>query len=129
MPPARYVVPVASLGPNLKTVSGELVFSAGILQLTSGQDAIRQAAECRLRTFRNEWFLDGSIGVPWFERIFGRKAAAAPVRSVLREELMAIPGVVEVPILDVAFDPADRSLAISFVLQTAAGEVAGSVSA
>ncbi len=123
------MVPVASLGPNLKTIGGELVFSAGILQLTSGQDAIRQAAECRLRTFRNEWFLDGSIGVPWFERIFGKKVAEAPVRAVLREELLAIPGVTEVPTLDLTFDPAARSLAITFVLQTAAGEVAGSVSA
>lgn len=120
---------VASLGPNLKTSSGELVFVAGVLQLTSGQDAIRQAAEVRLRTFRAEWFLDGSIGTPWVEQVLGRKAAAAPVRAVVRDELLAIPGVTGLASLTLAFDSAARSMAITFVLQTAAGDVAGSVTA
>ena len=119
--------PVDSLGPTLKTVSGELVFAAGVLQLVAGQDAIRQAAECRLRTFREEWFLDTSIGVPWVEQVLGRKVAAAPVRTIVRDELLAIPGVTGLASLSVVFDPSVSSLAVTFVLQTAAGDVAGSV--
>ncbi len=118
---------VASLGPNLKTVGGELVFAAGVLQLTTEQDAIRQAAECRLRTFRAEWFLDGSIGMPWVEQVLGRKAAAAPIRTVIRDELLSIPGVTGLASLGLVFDPSARSMAVTFVLQTAAGDVAGSV--
>lgn len=120
---------VATLGPNLKTVGGELVFAGGVLQLVSGQDAVRQAAECRLRTFRGEWFLDANLGVPWVERVLGRKASVAPVRAIVREELLAIPGVSGVRALNVRFDRSTRTMAIDFVLQTAAGDVAGSVSA
>jgi len=76
---------VGPVGPglNLKvSVSGELVLEAGSAALVSGRtsestrEAIAQAARCRLRTFLGEWFLDSSIGVPWFEQVLGVKPGA-----------------------------------------------------
>lgn len=116
-------------GPSVATMNGELVFSFGRLRMVRGREAIRQSAECRLRTFRGEWFLDANLGVPWVERVLGRKASAAPVRAIVREELLAIQGVVGLRSLNVRFDRATRTMAIDFILQTATGDVAGSVAA
>lgn len=113
---------------NFRVVSGELVFSSGSLETVSGRGAVRQAIECRLRTFRGEWFLDGSIGVPYFDGILGTKNPALDaVRSVLRQEILSVPGVIRLVSLEIDLERSARRLTASFVVSSDEGLVEGSI--
>ena len=48
---------------------GDLDFTEGKLTLLTGVDLIRQRWLIHVRTFLGEYFLDESIGVPWFQRV------------------------------------------------------------
>jgi hypothetical protein len=127
---------VGFVGPglNLKlSDSGELVLEAGSAALVSGRtaesarEAIAQAARCRLRTFLGEWFLDSSIGVPWFEQVLGVKPRGVnAARVLLRDELLKVPGVTAVLEVVLAFDGSTRTLSGTFRAATELGELEGS---
>lgn len=119
--------PVAQMR-NLKVVNGELVFAGGSLETVSGKESIRQSVECRLRTVRGEWFLDGSLGVPYFDGILGAKnPKLEAARAILRQEILATPGVTGLVSLTTSFDASNRSLTVAFVASSDAGLVEGSV--
>jgi hypothetical protein len=112
----------------IKTTSGELVISAGAFVLVSGRDAIAQAIERRLKTFRGEWFLDGSIGVPYVEQALGRKAPnLAAVEQLLRAEILAVEGVISVLSLTLSLASSTRTLSGTFSASTSEGVVEGAI--
>ena len=115
--------PVDSLGPTLKTVSGELVFAAGVLQLVAGQDAIRQAAECRLRTFREEWFLDTSVGTPYSTEILGNNTQPL-YDQALKSVILGTEGVSSIDSYTSTYDSATRSLTVEATITTIYGSTA-----
>jgi hypothetical protein len=116
-------------GLNLKTSdSGELVLLAGSAALVSGLDAIAQAIRCRLLTFRGEWFLDESLGLPYFDEVLGLKPPRVTVaRALVRDEILKVPGVTSVLEIEVAMDGGARELGIAYRIATELGELAGAV--
>jgi hypothetical protein len=96
--------------------------------MVSGRDAIAQTIECRLKTFRGEWFLDASIGVPYFDAGLGAKPRALDgMREIVRSEILGVPGVTGIISLEVALDRATRQLAVTYRASTEAGDVEGAI--
>lgn len=108
---------------------GDLALVDGDLQLVSGVEAIRQDAQLRLRFIRGEWFLDPTVGVPYFQDVFVKNPDLARIRAVLIDELRRTPGIVEVPELTVTLDSATRRLTGTFRAVTSAGDVTGQIGA
>jgi len=50
--------------------NGDLDISGNHLTLTDGIEAIRQHLKVKFQIFLGEWFLDESVGVPYFQQIF-----------------------------------------------------------
>lgn len=114
-------------GLSIKTTSGELVLVAGSFAMVTGKDAIAQEIAARLKTFRGEWFLDGSIGVPYMEQVLARKRPnLAAVEQLLRAEILAVGGVTSVQSLSLSLD-STRSLTGRFTAATAEGDVEGTI--
>lgn len=104
------------------------MIEAGAFVLVSGRDAIAQAIENRLRTFRGEWFLDGSIGVPYLEQVLGRKQPnLAAVEQTLRSEILAVSGVTAITSFALTLDRATRALSGRFTAATEVGAVEGTI--
>ena len=68
----------------------DLVLENGNLVVSSGYDACRQAVHQRLRFFAGDWFADESVGIPYWQRILGKKNPdVAAIREVFRSAILA----------------------------------------
>ena len=85
---------------KLDESTGDLELDTGDLQLTTGADAVRQHLQQRLRTFRGEWFLDLSTGVPYYQDILKKNPNPLVVDGVLKDAVLSTPGVIEPHKLD-----------------------------
>lgn len=136
--PAEYTPPGASAGNAVaspKRYRCLALGSDGDLQLDGARlarhaltvDAIRQAVVVRLRTFRGEWFLDESTGLPYFRSILVKNPNTNLVRSLYRDALLTTPGVRSVESLELALDRGTRTLRVRFAATTDLGALTGEV--
>lgn len=64
--------------------------------LTRGEAAIKQRIDLRINLFLGEYFPDVTEGTPWYEQIFVKPASVTVVKSILRERILGVPGVIAV---------------------------------
>ena len=92
----------------------DLDLSSGTFAWLTGADAIAQNVMTRLRFFKDEWFLDTRLGVPFFQRILGVKNAEDDAAAIFRSVILSTPGVSVLDRLDVEVDRQTRNLTVSF---------------
>lgn len=102
--------------------TGDLVIRNGDLVLIDGAEEIAQRLRIRLRLFVGEWFLAPAEGMPYFDRILGQKVSRATLLSILREQILACPGVEEITSLDAQVDGERRSVSVFFRVTTTDGD-------
>lgn len=78
------------------------------LVLIDGAERIRQQIKVTLLTFFGEWFLDTTFGVPYFEVILIKNPRRAEIENVLRQKVRDVPGVSNVPSVEIEIDAATR---------------------
>lgn len=90
----------------------------GQLELVSDTEEIAQFLAQRLRTFFGEWFLDNTIGVPYFEEIFTKQQNVDAIEAIFIDEILSTPGVVQLFSFELDIpDLSKRQLEISFDAQ------------
>jgi hypothetical protein len=57
--------------------SNDLVIENGDFVFARGIDAVAQSCRIALQMFEGEWFLDQSVGIPYWQQILGFKPAIA----------------------------------------------------
>lgn len=92
----------------------DIELTNGDLVLTEKSDAIRQHVRQRLWTFFAEWFLDTSVGVPYYQVILVKNPSLANVEGVLQQEILATPGITELLAFELDYDSATRELSVEF---------------
>lgn len=102
---------------DLAIVNGDFAFAADL-------DGIRQTIQSYLSFFLGEWFLDLSIGVPYFQRIFIKNPSLVEVSEYIRQTLLSVPGVRDVLDLDVRYTGL-RIVSIAWHVNTDLGELVG----
>ena len=75
---------------------GDLDYTDGRLTLVTGVDAIRQRWLIYIRTFLGEWFLDQSIGVPYYQRVLKKAVSRQTLKQVFKDATLEVPGVLQV---------------------------------
>lgn len=101
----------------------DIVLSGADLRLVSGSEAIRQAADVRLKFFAQEWFLDLSAGVPWFQSILIKNPNLSAVAQIFRDQLLATPGIAVVEQLGLNYTSEARTLRINWRATSDEGEL------
>lgn len=100
---------------KLNQVSGDIQITDGKLSLLSDPlDVIRQRVEIRLKTFREEWFLDRTVGVPYFQEIFKKGVELDIIDNIFRTYILDTPDVVRVNKFSSSFDTSNRKYSLSF---------------
>lgn len=115
-------------------VNGDIDMSAGYPVLISGVDGVAQLCRQALLTFRGEWFLDRTVGIPYYANDFVTNAEAlleqkfdqARVIRTFTLELLKVPGVAKVTQMSVTFDNQTRKLSVSFEVRTEFGDTVDS---
>ena len=103
-------------------VAGDLELDGTDVLLVEGTEALEQEIRVRLLWWRAEWFLDLRQGVPYLEQLLGKGVSAATIRSVLRAEIEAVPGVVSVPAIEIDLDGMTRFATVSIEVLAENGE-------
>ena len=107
--------------------SGDLHLDGADLALVAGGAAIAQAVKVRLSFFAAEWFLDESVGLPFFESILVKSPNFILVQDLIRTEIENTPGVAAIEELDFRFDAALRKLSVRFRVSTDQSELVATV--
>jgi hypothetical protein len=90
---------------------------------TAGTHNVLQDILTRLRTFYGEWFLDNTLGVPWFQTILRKGTSRADIVGILQDVILTTPGVQRLDVFDAQFDTAARAITVRFSCSTVRGRV------
>jgi hypothetical protein len=100
----------------LDTATHDIVLQGRDLGTVTGNPLIAQRLKQNLLTQLGEWFLDASIGLPWFDDIFQKGTSLGRMRQYLIREIVNTNGVQKLNSLDLSVNNATRRLTVAFVV-------------
>lgn len=83
-------------------------------QIALAQTPLDQRIDCRLRTFLGEFWLDVTLGIPYFQEILKKNPDMQAVRAAFAVEIQKVSGVKVLNSLEVSMDRALRKLTVIF---------------
>lgn len=99
----------------LNTTTNDLVFINGACPVTQRlTDIVVQRLKITLYTFLGEWFLDTTIGVPYFQQIFGKIRSKATVDLIFQRIISADPDVIEILTFESSLSSSERGYSMTF---------------
>ena len=106
----------------------DLLIRDGRLVLVEGANQTAQQIKIALLTFFGEWFMDTTIGVPYFEQVLIKSPEKAKIENVFRRKILEVTNVKRVLALKTEFDRQARALMVSFEVQINNGVIRDKVS-
>lgn len=103
--------------------TGDLAIIDGEIAFVTGQAAIAQHIEFRVRTFLQESRYNRSEGVPWYQIIFRPETPDLSRKSIFTQVVLGTPGVTGCTMNDIVLDPLTREATVSGRAVTISGEV------
>lgn len=90
-------------------IDGDIVTSG--VHFVRGKTATQQAIIRRLRLFLGEYFLNGTDGTPWFQRILGKNNPDVAEANI-KERILNTKGVISISHFEFDFSPKTRVITI-----------------
>lgn len=87
---------------------------------------VAQRLRIRLLTFEGEWFLDTVYGIPYWQRILGKKPTRSAIDQILQQEILEESGVKEIVSFSSSF--VNRKYSAQFRVRVVNGEVTDTIS-
>lgn len=103
--------------------NGDIVLTGNRMTLTTGKEAIRQHMVVRFYFFFGEWFLDKTLGVPWYQEILVKRNTFVVVADILKGVILATPGVTELLEFSFDYDSVARHFTLEFSCDTVDGVI------
>lgn len=83
-------------------------------QLVMAQAPLNQRIACRLKTFQGEYWIDTTLGIPYFTEVLKKNPDINVIRSLFAAEILKVAGVKTLESCTATFDRADRRLTVTF---------------
>lgn len=81
----------------LDSDTNDIIFVNGQCPVTQRlTDVVAQRLKITLYTFLGEWFLDTTIGVPYFQQIFGKVRSKSTIDLIFQRVIANDPDVIEI---------------------------------
>lgn len=118
-----YVAPSVTKGRQLALdpITHDFMLVRGQLQMVDGTPSVTQAVKCALLAFQGEWFLDTTLGMPYYQLVLKKNPDPAVLRSTFAAAIEGVVGVDSVVSLDLQYVRATRSLAVVWSASTNLG--------
>lgn len=115
----------AQLGQDilLDPATGDLLIENGDLVLGA---SIQQAVNIAIKFVLGEWFLDRSLGFPWFEIVFADRPNRGHIIAAIRRTIESVPGIRAVLTVDVELQ-ANRNALITWTAESVDAPIRGEV--
>lgn len=101
----------------------DLIVTNGDLTLVTDMAAIKQEIYIRLQFIAGEWFLDTTVGLPYFDNILVKSPNLAAIRTIFMDEILRSAGIKSVLKLDLDFNTKERRLTVTFSANTDLGQL------
>ena len=88
---------------------------------TTTSENLAQRLKIRLQTFKGEWFLDGTIGIDYFNQIAGKNRSKAAVDAIIQAEILKEQEVLQITAYSSVVDKVTRKITIQFTVRTIDG--------
>ena len=88
---------------------------------TTTPENLAQRLKIRLQTFKGEWFLDGTIGIDYFNQIAGKNRSKAAVDAIIQAEILKEQEVLQITAYSSVVDKTTRKITIQFTVRTVDG--------
>ncbi len=97
----------------------DLLFINGETPMTyENKVTLAQRLKIKLLTFQSEWFLDTTVGLPYFQTILTRGVSKTTIDSLYQEAILSEPDVIEIVEFNSIIDVEARSYNLSFRVKT-----------
>lgn len=101
----------------LDKTTHDLTLKNGDLQLVDGGNWVQQSIKQNLQTLLGEWFLDTTIGLPWFDEIMQKGTSENRIKQLLIREIANTQGVEKLNSLIINVDNRTRRGTVTFEVQ------------
>lgn len=91
------------------------------LSLITGIDRVVQDLKVRLWVFLNEWFLDTSIGLPFYSDINVKNPDLNAIEAIFKEKIIETEDVNEILEFQLNYNSSLRTMSVSFSVNTTFG--------
>ena len=99
--------------------NNDLIVENGQFKTVSDAAQTLQHVRSKLLTYRGEYFLDNTIGVPYFEEIFVKPVNLANVESIFKTVILSDPEIAQLLEFNLDYEGgSERLLKISFRAKT-----------
>ena len=102
---------------------GDLLISNGDLVIVTGLTEIQQNVLQNVRTFLGEWFLDNTVGVPYFQQILVKNPDQGKVDALIQNAILSTPGIVQLLSYASSINTQSRSISIQFKALSTSGVI------
>jgi hypothetical protein len=93
--------------------TGDLDLTGHRLNLATDTAYVEQHVRLRCRFFFGEWFLNESLGIPYYRNILIKSPDLDLIRSLFRNVVRTTPDISAVNSVDVILDSSNRTLSIT----------------
>lgn len=108
---------------KLDTTTHDLVIEKGDLSLVKAGNEVAQNLKERLLFILGEWFLDTTVGIPYFESIWIKNPNPDLVDDIFKSAIQETDDVIELLEFSSSFDTQQRKYSVSFKVNTTFGEL------
>lgn len=75
---------------------------------------VAQKLKLHLSIFKGEWFLNNTLGIPYFQEIFVKNPNLSRIEDVFKREIISIMGVESIQSFFLTYDNSTRELTVTF---------------
>lgn len=97
-------------------------YPAGQVPISAPNPVLQDILQ-RIRFFLNEWFLDNTQGVPYFQQILVKNPDQSKIDAIFTNVILGTPGVTQLNSFSFTVNRASRILGIAFNCATTSGVV------
>lgn len=101
----------------LLSSNGDLAIIDFDLKLTDETSVVAQRVKRALLLFKGEYFLDGNLGMPYYNDILGTKNSIDTIQAIFINAIREVRGVADVKEFNIAFDNEVRTLTINMTIK------------
>lgn len=107
----------------LSAATHDLAKQDSDLLLIDNAERVAQQIKIKLKWFLNEWFLDTTGGMPYFEYILVKNPNITTIRNIFRKQILEVDDVSKVNLLTATLNRQTRELTVEYEAVTAYGLV------
>lgn len=105
----------------LNAKSHDLIVNDADLMAIDNAERVAQQIKIQLLTWRGEWFLDTTHGVPYLDYILVKNPSIELIRSIFREQIMSVDDVNDVVDIEIDYDVKTRIMTVAYEASTSYG--------